>query len=261
MLRRRLLMGTLTSYIGRAWAKIAPAIILAMILAGPASKTCSGQTFAANLSGVVTDPNGAVVPGVAVELKNSATNDLRQATTGPDGAFVFPDLNPGTYDLSVKAPGFQHFVREGITLFAGRSSELNVKLEVGQPSETVEVKGTAALLDTKSANESATLNRTLVTELPTNTRTPLNFVFAFAGTVPAPGGMYSPDQTFDQMFNSFGLNGGRSMSTAILLDGAPATAADWGGLIVSPTVDSVQELQVTRSTYDAQYGRAGSSVI
>ena len=149
-------MGTSASHGNRAWGKIIPAVVLGIILSGPLAKPCFGQTFAANLSGVVTDSSGAVVPSVSVELKNSATNDLRQATTGPDGAFVFPDLNPGIYELSVKAPGFKTFVREGITLFAGRSSELNVKLEVGQPSETVEVKGTAALLDTKSANESAT---------------------------------------------------------------------------------------------------------
>jgi len=69
------------------------------------------------------------------------------------------------------------------------------------------------------------------------------------------------NSTVDQNFSAFSLNGGRSMSSAILVDGAPDTAADWGGLLVAPSTDSVQEMQVIGNTYDAQFGRSGGGVI
>lgn len=220
-----------------------------------------GQTFTASLSGVVTDQQGAVIPNVEVEVKNTATNDVRRTTTGAEGTYTFTNLLPGNYEISARAQGFKSFVRRNITLLAGRASDLSFSLEVGQVSQTVEVTDTAVLLDTRSADHTATLTTSMVTQLPTNTRTPLNFVFALAGTTEGPAGMTSASHNIDQMFNTFGMQGGRSGSSQVLLDGAPATAADWGGLMVSPTVDAVQEMQVVRNTYDAQYGKSGGGIV
>ncbi|MFB3920549.1 MAG: TonB-dependent receptor domain-containing protein [Terriglobia bacterium] len=219
------------------------------------------QTFTATLTGVVSDPQGAVVPGVTVQIKNQATSDIRESTTGPDGGYVFSNLLPGTYEISVAAQGFKTFLQRNITLLASRSAELNIKLEIGQLAQSVEVTGTAVLVDTKTANDMSTLTSTMVAELPNNTLSPLNFVFALAGTVPAPGGMYSPDGTIDQNFNSFSLQGSRALSTQILMDGAPGTAGDWGAVQASPLVGSVQEMQVISNTYDAQYGKAGGGIV
>lgn len=249
-------------FLGRPFlgAKCLTVVLLTcFITSGPLP--CFGQTFTASLSGVVSDPQGAVIPNASIELKNSNTNEIRRTTTGGDGSYALSNLLPGTYELTVKAQGFKAFVQRNIILQASRSSELNVSLQLGELAQTVEVTEAAVLLDTKSANDLATLNRTLVAELPTNTRTPLNFVFALAGTTEGPSGMTSPSHNIDQMFNTFGLHGGRSGSSQVLLDGAPATAVDWGGLMVSPTVDAVQEMQVLRNTYETQYGRAGGGII
>lgn len=223
--------------------------------------TLFAQVFTASLTGVVTDPQGAVVPGVAVQVKNQATNDLRETTTAADGAYVFSSLLPGSYELTITAKGFRSYVRRDINLLASRSAEFNVKLELGQIAQSVEVTGSAVLLDTKSPNDMSTLTSAMVAELPNNTLSPLNFVFALAGTVPAPGGMYSPDGTIDQNFNSFSLQGSRAQATQILMDGAPGTAGDWGAVQASPLVDSVQEMQVISNTYDAQYGKAGGGIV
>jgi len=238
---------------------LALAFVLSLVTAG--ALPCFGQTFTAELTGVVSDPQGAVMPNVPVDIKNEATGGERHTTTGADGSYIFSNLLPGSYELMVKAQGFKTFVQRNLVLLASRHAELNVTLQLGQLAQSVEVTGTAVLLDTKSATDASTLTSTMVADLPNNTRTPLNFVFALAGTVPAPGGMYSPSGTTDQSFNSFALAGGRSMSTQILMDGAPGTAGDWGGLQVSPIVDSVQEMQVVRNTYDAQYGKAGGGII
>lgn len=164
--------------------------------------------------------------------------------------------------MTAKAQGFKTFVRRNLTLLAGRASELNISLELGEVTQSVEVTDAAVLLDRRSADQTATLTGAMVAQLPTSTRNPLNFVFALAGTTPPTTSyMYSPDSSTDQSFNTFGLQGGRSGSSQVLLDGVPATAADWGGLIVAPTVEAVQEMQVVRNTYDAQYGKSGGGII
>lgn len=220
-----------------------------------------GQTFMASVTGTVTDPTGSVVPGVTVQIKNTATNDVRRTTSSANGSYEFPNLLPGTYEITAEATGFRTFIRRDLVIQAGTAASLNVSLEVGSTEQTVEVTGQAILLDTKTANHAITMERQLVSELPTNTRSPLNFVFALAGTTPAQGGMTSSSSATDQMFSMFGLQGGRSGNAQILLDGAPSTAPDWGGLMVSPMIDSVQEMQVIQNTYDAQYTKSGAGVV
>lgn len=220
-----------------------------------------GQTFTSSLSGVVSDPQGAVIPDAEVQIKSQATGDLRQTKTGADGSYVISNLLPGSYEVTVKAEGFKTHVQRNVTLLASRSAELSFKMELGQLAQSVEVTGAAVLLDTKSANDMSTLTSSMVAELPNNTLSPLNFVFALAGTIPAPGGMYSPDATLDQNFNSFSFQGSRAMSTQILMDGAPGTAGDWGAVQAAPLVGSVQEMQVISNTYDAQYGKAGGGIV
>jgi hypothetical protein len=222
---------------------------------------CAGQTFMGSLAGTVTDPSGGGIPGASVQLRNANTNDVRSTTSGASGAYEFTNLLPGTWEITVEAKGFKRLVRSEMVLRAGTAATFDPVLDVGATQETVQVTGAAVLLDTESANHSVTLESRLVTQLPTSTRSPLNFVFALAGTTEAQGGMTSRSSNTDQMFSMFGLQGGRSGNAQILLDGAAATAPDWGGLMVSPTIDSVQEMQVIQNTYDAQYGKSGAGVV
>ncbi len=237
--------------------KCASTALILLLLIAPAF----GQTFSSTVRGVVTDPSGSAVVGATIEIKNMGTNDVRRETSAADGGYEFATLQPGTYELTAQAAGFKQFVRSNVVLQAGVSASLDIKLEIGATSERVEVNAQAVLLDTESADHTAILASNLVAQLPTSTRSPLNFVFAVAGTTEAQGGMTSSSSTVDQMFNMFGLQGGRSGNTAILIDGAPATAVDWGGLMVSPNVDAVQEMQIVRNTYDVQYGKSAGGVI
>ena len=220
-----------------------------------------GQTFSASIAGIVSDPTGAVMTGAKVQLKNMDTNDVRDYTTTSAGTYKFDNLLPGTYEITVDAPGFKSYVRSNMVLRAETSATVDVSLEVGNTQQKVEVTGEAVLVDTQSANNSVTMDSQLIEALPNNTRNPLNFVFSLAGTTEAQGGMTSRSQTFDQNFSMFGLNGGRSGDAQILIDGAPSTAMDWGGLMVSPMNDSVQEQQVLTNVYDSQYERSGMGVV
>lgn len=219
------------------------------------------QTFSASIAGLVTDPAGAVVNGAKVQLQNMSTHDTREVTSSTDGTYKFDNLLPGTYQISVEAAGFQSYVQSNMILRANTAAAVNIPLQLGATQQKVEVTGEAVLLDTQSANNSVTFDAHLIESLPNNTRNPLNFVFSLAGTTEAQGGMTSRSGTFDQNFSMFGLNGGRSGNAEILIDGAPSQAVDWGGLMVSPINDSVQEQQIVQNEYDAQYERAGSGVV
>jgi hypothetical protein len=221
----------------------------------------AGQTFTSSVTGIVTDPTGGTVGNAQVELRNMGTSDAREITSGSDGSYQFNNLQPGTYQITVSAPGFKTFVQSNLTLQAQISSRVNVSLELGSTQQKVEVTGSSVLLDTETANSSAIMDSRMISALPNGTRNPLNFVFAVAGTTQGPAGMTQPNGTFDQNASMFGLNGGRTGEATILIDGAPSTAVDWGGLQVSPLQDSVQEQQIVTNTYDAQYERAGSGVV
>jgi len=219
------------------------------------------QTFSASITGVVTDPIGGVVQGARLRLLNMNTHDTRETTSNATGLYKFDNLLPGTYQITAEAPGFTSYVRSNMILRANTAATVNVSLLVGGAQERVQVTAEAVLLDTESANNTVTLDSHLIESLPNNYRNPLNFVFALAGTTEAQSGMTSNSTSFDQNGSSFGLNGGRSGNEQILIDGAPSTAVDWGGLLVAPTNDSVQEQQIVQNVYDAQYERAGAGVV
>src|SRR5437773_3558495 len=235
------------------------ALGLVIFLLAPGAASYHGQTFTASLSVTVTDPSSAAIPNVSLRLRNTDTNAVREAVTASDGIYVFSQVLPGNYELTAEAPGFRILTQRAITLLADHASSLNVVMQVGQATQRIEVIGQAPLLDTRSANQASTLTSTMIAELPTAIHNPFALVLTQAAAT--NGIMGQLNSTVDQNFSAFSLNGGRSMSSAILVDGSPDTAADWGGLLVAPSTDSVQEMQIIGNTYDAQFGRSGGGVI
>src|SRR5205814_5035637 len=219
------------------------------------------QTFSASIAGVVTDPSGSVVPGAKIHLRNMATNDTRDAVSTSAGTYKFDNLLPSTYEITAEAPGFKTYHQSNMILRANTAASVNVPLVVGGTEQRVDVSAEAVLHDTQSPTKLATLDSHLIESLPNSYRSPLNFVFALAGTTEGQSGMTSRSGSFDQNASMFGINGGRTGNAQILIDGAPSTAVDWGGLLVSPTNDAVQEQQIVQNVYDAQYERSGAGVV
>ncbi|HEY1576735.1 MAG TPA: TonB-dependent receptor [Terracidiphilus sp.] len=240
------------------WIAAALLLLLAVFLV---PGKAGAQTFSASIGGSVTDPSGAVVPGAKLQLRNTAIGDLREASSASDGAYKFNNLLPGTYEVTVSAAGFKDYVRGNMILTANTAATVNVPLQIGSTEQRVVVSAAAVLVDSESATNSVTLDQTLLQALPNNTLQPLNFVFDLAGTTEGQGGMTSRSGFLDQNASMFGINGGRTGESEILIDGAPSTAIDWGGLMVSPINDSVQEQQVIDNVYDSQYERGGEGVV
>jgi hypothetical protein len=234
-------------------------VLAVAAVAAAIASNCFGQAFTANLTGVVTDPKGAAIPNVSVKVVNVGNNETREVKTSGDGRYMFSQIAPGTYNLTAEQTGFKTFIRRGIALVANQSGEVDIAMQLGEVSQEVTISETAAQLDTQTANQSVDLGTQKVEDLPANMRNPFVLVQATAGVVSVRTGISTAPQ--DQNQNRFAMNGGRDESGLILEDGVPSTSGDWGGLIISPSIDSVQEMQVIRNSYEAQFGRSGGGVV
>lgn len=228
-----------------------------LLLLGSARATA--QTYTGQVTGIVTDQTGAVLPGVQVTLTNAATREVREAVTDERGRFRFTQLLSSSYSLTATLSGFTDYRHEGFRLSLNQVLEINPTLTLGGAREAVEVVAGQDVLDTQTANQISTLTTREVERLPVLARNPLANVHTEAGVVAPRTGVSTATQ--DQNHNRFSINGGRDMQMLTIIDGVTAVSGDWGGLIASPAVDSVSEIQVIRNAYDAQYGRTGGGVV
>jgi len=235
------------------------ALLCAALLLFVATASVFGQASTGTISGIVTDPNSASIAGALVRLRNEATGDTRQTPSGNDGLYVFSQLPPGTYEISAENAGFRKSVQTGAVLRVNQTLEVNFSLQIGEVTQIVEVSAGVTMLDTQSANRSVTLDQQAVLDLPVNARNPFVLVHVNAGVIAVRTGISQATQ--DQNHNRFSMNGGRGQAGLTLIDGVPAAAVDWGGLIAAPSVDSVQEVNIARNQFDAQFGKSDGGVV
>jgi hypothetical protein len=181
------------------------------------------QVTNASLTGEITDSSGAVLPGVLIQVQNTATNATQTAETNTSGVYLVAPLNPGSYKISVEKKGFNKIIQTGITLTVGQAATLNIVLKVGDIQEIVTVTADAELINTTTAEIGTTVGEDAVRELPLNGRNPSNLVMLSSGVVNVintGGGTLQGETTMpDESGASAG--GGRQGSTYYMLDGAP----------------------------------------
>ncbi len=201
------------------------------------------------ISGTVTDPSGAVVPNAKVSLKSNATGETQATNTSSSGLYNFPLLKPGSYTVSVSQSGFRS-LNESVEVPLGQVATANIKLVVGNTSETVEVSGQAPLLQTEDANISTTFNPTQITALPA----PGGDITSYAQTAPGvlmnTGGTYGNFSAFGlpATSNLFTLNGNDENDPFLNLNNSGSS-----NLLLGQ--NEVQEVAVVSNGYTAQYGR------
>ena len=145
--------------------------LFVLALALLASSVCLSQNITALLTGTVTDPSGAVVSGAAITLRNNGTNtDVVTVKTDSSGVYTASELPVGTYTVTVKASGFKTFVGSDVILDVGEHRSLDMKLEVGQVTETVTVTATTIPVETSSGAQSTTVTGNQIRELQLNNR-------------------------------------------------------------------------------------------
>jgi hypothetical protein len=239
----------------------AAALLLGLILL---ASTCFGQQLTGTLSATVTDSGGAVVPNAKVTMKNDASGDVRTTVSNGTGYFAITAVQPGTYSVSIEAPGFKTWSQSGIVFNQGDSRTLpNVKLEVGKVTETVEIKAGADVVIPDNSEVSTTINQELIEDIPIVGRDAgellkvmpgmaltnglsqgSGFNDKVVGTNTGPVGAYSSNGT--QPYGAM----------AYMLDGAnlvdPGNA---GTQIANINQDMVSEVKVLMSSYSAEYAK------
>src|SRR5258708_39847370 len=157
-------------------------LLLCLAIGAPAH----GQGGFGSISGRVTDPQGAVVPGVKVEAINDATNARQESTTNSSGYYELLDLAPGTYTVEAGIASFKKLVRKGVTVQVDDRISLDLGLEIGQASETAEVTEAAPLLRASDAQTGEVITNTLIEALPQLNRDPLQLLIV-SGNVQGSG--------------------------------------------------------------------------
>ena len=225
-------------------------LMLALCRAGFAQDT------GASLIGEVKDSHGAVVKGASATATNTATNEHTDATTDDQGEFVLLKLQPGTYTLSISAPGFNSYKQAGIRLDLNQHANQDVTLDVGDVKQEVTVTSDVSGLDTESSQVSDEVNGTSLRQLPLNARNPYQLVTLVPGFAGSTGDDYNS--------NSFSINGTRQGYTDVLVDGSPAgfpTVNGNSGIGVFPSIDAIGEYRILAQNYSAEYGRTAGGIV
>jgi hypothetical protein len=176
------------------------------------------QEFRATISGHVLDSTGAGVPNTKIQATNVETNEVTGATSDASGAYTILYLRPGNYKLTATAQGFKQFIRENLVLETARQAGIDIKLEVGALTESVEVTAEAVLLETTSATRSGIVNEQQVADMPLNARNPFMLGAMMAGVTFNGAAIWQ--RPFDHgAIAQWSMNGGRDSSSEFMLDG------------------------------------------
>jgi hypothetical protein len=219
------------------------------------------QEFRATVTGHVTDPTGAAIPKVTVQITNIGTNEVAAAVTNNQGIYSLPFLKPGTYRLTAEVAGFKKYVKDNIVLNVGDTAGIDLAMEVGQNTESVTVVAEALGLQTESADHGLVIDQKRVSELPLNARNPFMLAMLSAGV------NFSGNQIYQRPFDNgaiadWTVNGGLDRKNEFLLDGAPNNAQAGGNNIaLVPPVDSVQEFKIQTNSFDAAYGKSSGGIM
>ncbi len=223
------------------------------------SVICSAQQITGSVTGTVTDSSSAPVAGVEVQLTNTATGVAQSATSDEAGNFRFLLLPSGTYSLQATFSGFKKFVREGIVVEVDRSVAIPVSMEVGQVTETVEVRGGSPLLDPNTSSVGTVMDQRKVVDLPLNGRNPMGL----ANLIPTVRGIgYFGGQVLSSWrMAAVTIGGGQPLSNGFLLDGVVNDKMGDAGPMTFLTVDSTEEFKVQTNGMSAEFGRTSGGVI
>ncbi len=208
-----------------------------------------GQTATGSLSGTITDANGAYVPGARLTATSTITGAKLETVSTDAGLYVFPALQPSSYTMSVEKAGFKKLTRTNIEVRIAQRLDLDVKLEIGDVQQTIEVTAQSPLLETSTSDKSVSFSPKFMNEIP-----------LFTGAIRNPRAFvsYMPGVNAGAEVSISG-SGGRAQE--IQIDGASLIIPESGGVVFSmPSAEMFQEFKLITGGYSAEYGRFGGGV-
>ena len=218
------------------------------------------QKDTGTIAGTVTDPSGAVVPGAKVVVKEVDRGITFNTQTSQSGEYVASPLMVGRYTVSVEHSGFKRAVSQPISLDVQQRAVVNIKLELGQASQSVEVTGAAPLLETQTSELGQVVNARQASNLPLNGRNFAQLALLTAGTAPSEPGAR------DENSYGFSAGGARSLQNNFLLDGIDNNSnlpdlLNETNYVIQPPVDALQEFKVQTNAYSAEFGRGNGAIV
>src|SRR6266581_3008922 len=222
--------------------------------------TASAQKTSGTITGTVTDPSGAAVPGATVSAVNERTGAARQAVTNEQGSFSFPELDPSVYTLTVNKGGFKKLTERNVELHVGDVTAVNLKMEMGAATETVTVEAAPIAVNTSTGDVGNIMLGEQVRELPMNGRSFVQLTTLVPGAAVGEG--------FDNR------NKGLFSSVDISFSGSPAVGNQWTvdgagnndigsqrTILTYPSIDGIEEFKIQRNSYGPEYGGASGAQI
>ncbi|HEY3824846.1 MAG TPA: TonB-dependent receptor [Bryobacteraceae bacterium] len=228
---------------------VAAIALLTLSAAGAVAQTAGSGT----ITGTVSDPAGAVVPGVSVVVQNTGTSEVRSLTTNGAGIYTATFLQPGSYQITVSKPGFAKIQRTGLTLEVGRTLSIDLALTVQTGAETITVTGEAPVVDTDKTDFSEEISQDLVSNLPIIGRRWDNFALATPGAT-ADGGLVS-FRGISGLYNNNSVDGANN-NQAFFSEARGRSTVPY-----TYSIDAIQEFQVSASNYSAEFGQAAGGVV
>jgi hypothetical protein len=219
------------------------------------------QNNSGSVQGSVTDPSGAALGGATVTGRNLDTGLTIASVTTEAGLYSLPNLPPGRYSVTVEAANLKRYVREGVTVATASTVALDIQMQMGAVSENITVSADASQLETATSDIGATVQTSLVSNLPLEVsgtiRNPVQFITLIPGFVGNVGNDPGSNSTDD-----FKVNGGQENSTDVLVDGVSIS-------LVSPntqwnkgvSTEGVQEFKVLQSNFSPEYGASGDGIV
>ena len=232
--------------------------ILVMLLVPAASAQTTG-----GMVGKVTDPSGAVLPGVTVTATHQATSFSREATTDASGQYVISLLPVGRYTVTAEKQGFETYRLLDVVVNVNENIRVDLLLSLGKVMESVSVNASVvAEVETRSATLGKVIDETKIQELPLNARNFLNLAVLQPGVVPAMslGSNNTPEFPGGEK-SDFQVNGLRLQSNNFLLDGADNNEPFLGTAMATPSPDALEEFKILTNNYGAEFGGGGGSIV
>ena len=233
----------------RSWRALRVAVLVLASLAGFSAVPAFAQATAVNgtIEGTVTDNSAAILPGVTVTVTNAETGTVRSVVTNENGLYRATLLPLGTYRVVAELQGFKKFEQVGVTVGAGQTANIDVRLEVGDLNETISVTADAPVVDTSKVDAGRNLNENEITNLPLVSRNPYNFALLQPGVTGFENSEFGVPR--------FAANG-TLLRINYQIDGNTNTQKDRAGLRLLPVSEvMVREVKVVTSGYAPEFGQ------
>ena len=221
-----------------------------------AASLASAQTITAAITGTVNDPSGSIVPNAKVIATNTGTNVSFETATNESGLYTFPFVPTGNYTVAVSNAGFKKSVVGPFKLEVNQTARVDIKLEIGETTQTLEITDVAPILQTESTQTGSTLSSAKLTNIPLNGRNFVSLTLLVPGAVsPNPSGMNG------RLGARPYVNGNREQTNNFLLDGVDINDSIDNRVGYSPSVDALDEVKVLTGNAAAEFGNAGGATV